>query len=120
MHNYVSQEQGQAGLDDTVAKKSLSVYAYKTLYSRAAKFAKFRTSERQLDGSVIVWPAQKDKDTAAQKQTSGLRPDLLERNSKRKTELSVRKSEPRKTALMEEQEHIHSNTDGLKVNPKKV
>lgn len=54
VHSYQSKEVGQLGLDNTLARKSLSPFAYKTLFSRAAKYTSFLTSETQDDGSVKV------------------------------------------------------------------
>ena len=60
-HGYTSKEIGQRGVDDTAAKKALSSYAYNELYTRAAKYACFLTSEVEPDGSVTVWKAGEDK-----------------------------------------------------------
>lgn len=59
---YVSKHSGRRGTDDIEAKKSLSVYAYKRLYSRAANYAYFLTSVIEADGSVSIWKAEKKKD----------------------------------------------------------
>ena len=63
VHNYRSKLIGQKGMDDTAARKSLSSYAYTELYQRAAKYARYLTSELETDGSVSVWPAQCEKES---------------------------------------------------------
>ena len=63
VHNYQSVEQGQRALDDVLAKKSLSVYAYNNLYTRASKYAAYLTSEVLDDGSTNVWPAKSNPNT---------------------------------------------------------
>ena len=60
VHSYQLKEEGQQGLNNMSARKSLSVFAYNTLYSRAAKYASFLTSETQDNESVKIWPAQYD------------------------------------------------------------
>ena len=63
VHNYQSAEEGQRALDDVIAKKSLSNYAYNNLYTRAAKYASYLTSDLLEDGSTNVWPAKSNPDT---------------------------------------------------------
>ena len=65
VHSYRSKLNGQKGMDDTLARKSLSTYAYTELYKTAAKFANYLTSELETDGSVSVWPAQSEKESGS-------------------------------------------------------
>ena len=62
VHNYQSAQEGQTALDDVIAKKVLSNYAYKHLYTRAAKYASYLTSELLDDGSTNVWTAKSTQD----------------------------------------------------------
>ena len=55
VYKYVSTEEGQIGVDDTLAKNSLSPYAYKMLYIPTSKRASFLQSERNnLNKDVTV------------------------------------------------------------------
>ena len=57
-YKYVSQEQGQLGVDDALAKKSLSPYCYKIHYVTSSKRAKRLQSYRDsVNGNVSVWPS---------------------------------------------------------------
>jgi len=58
---YISKESGQAGLEDTQAKKSLSVFAYSTLYVEAAKKSLNLQSYKEDDGSTTIWSVGKEK-----------------------------------------------------------
>ena len=61
-YKYVSSVEVQIGIDDIVAKKALSPYAYKMLYIPASKASLFLQSDvNQDDKSTNVWPAATDK-----------------------------------------------------------
>ena len=54
----MSQEEGQLGVDDVLAKKTLSPYCYKIHYVTSSKRAKFLQSVRDsVNGNVSVWPS---------------------------------------------------------------
>jgi len=62
-YKYKSNILGQAGIDDCVAKKVLSAYAYKELFCKAQKQSQYLESREEEDGTVHIWPAGVDKNT---------------------------------------------------------
>ena len=62
VYKYTSKLLGQLGIDDTLARKSLSPYAYKMLYLPSSQRASYMMSDiNTCDNSINVWPAGLDK-----------------------------------------------------------
>ena len=57
---YMSKESGQVGIEDTLAKNKLSVFAYSTLYVKAAKKSLNLQHGLNDDGPTSIWPVGKE------------------------------------------------------------
>ena len=57
----MSKEPGLIGIEDTLAKKSFSVFAYSTLYVNAATKSLNLQCGLQDDGSTSIWTVSKEK-----------------------------------------------------------
>ena len=60
IHNYKSKFQGQKGQIEVQARKCLTNYAFKELFSKASRHASYLTYKVQSDGSTKIWPAKCD------------------------------------------------------------
>ena len=57
----MSKKVGQEGVDEKLARKSVSVYDYVALKSKAANISLYLQCETEEDLSTSAWPAEEDK-----------------------------------------------------------